>query len=101
MAKYIELEAAIAMIRDQGVYGEGYSDEERENDVIPMLESIPSADVAPVVHGRWIDHMIRDWRCSLCGEKLLGRGYDGYGIKNLPNYCPNCGARMDGDRNDK
>ena len=40
--EYIKLEDAIRMIREQGIYGEGHSDEERENDVISMLESIPS-----------------------------------------------------------
>ena len=40
--EYIKLEDAIRMIRDQGIYGEGHSDEERENDVINMLESLPS-----------------------------------------------------------
>lgn len=45
MKKYIELEAAIKKIRDEGIYGEGHSDEERENNVIEMLECLPGADV--------------------------------------------------------
>ena len=40
--EYIKLVVAIRMIREQGIYGEGHSDEERENDVINMLESLPS-----------------------------------------------------------
>ena len=44
MAKneYIKLEDAIKIIRENGIYGSGYSDEEREDDVIRMLESLPS-----------------------------------------------------------
>ena len=45
----------------------------------------------PVVHGRKIEDgdIGCFWLCSLCGECLP------YGA----NYCPNCGAKMDGDGN--
>lgn len=45
----IEREAAIAMIRENGVRGSGWSNQEREDDVVDMIESIPAADVRPVV----------------------------------------------------
>lgn len=49
-----------------------------------------------VKHGRWVDHCVRDWRCSECGGKLLKvRNIDGYCYDDKPKYCPNCGARMD------
>ena len=45
-----------------------------------------------VVYGRWN----ADETCSLCGEKstegLDATKWDYW----LPNYCPNCGAKMDG-----
>lgn len=51
----------------------------------------PTADVAPVRHGEWqeIDGI---FRCLCCGYSFEHEGY-------IPffNYCPNCGARMDGD----
>ena len=57
-----------------------------------------AADVAPVVHGRWIEQekytfgVIYD--CSICGNRILDNGHSW-------NYCPNCGAKMDGgDCND-
>lgn len=57
MAKeYIKLVDAIETIRENGVYGEGHSDEERENDVISMLEALPAADVAPVVRCKDCKH---------------------------------------------
>ena len=48
-----------------------------------------SADVAPVVHGRWImhdDEFGLTCECSACHIETMGDG----------NYCPNCGAKMDG-----
>lgn len=54
-----------------------------------------AADVAPVVHGRWIyDEKAQRPYCSVC------KGYF-YGATNSPmSYCPNCGAKMDGGDND-
>ena len=60
---------------------------------IPMvyceLMKVASADVAPVRHGRWDLDMSGAW-CSVCGEYSEGEYI----------YCPNCGARMDGESND-
>lgn len=39
--RYINLEEAIRMVREIGILGSGYSNEERENDVISLLESVP------------------------------------------------------------
>ena len=67
----------------------------RVSRLFDKLAKVPAADVAEVVHGRWIkDDFLSDdvnnaEKCSRCGE-LIGW----FGI--LPNYCPNCGAKMDG-----
>lgn len=56
--------------------------------IVEELKDIPSADVAPVRHGRWeiIDaEEPRRYGCSEC--KRLSW--------HMENYCPNCGARMD------
>ena len=59
---------------------------------------VPTIEAEPVRHGRWVDHCVRDWRCSECGEKVKKvRNVDGYCYDDKPNYCPNCGAKMDGD----
>ena len=50
---------------------------------VRRLLSIPAADVAPVLHGRWIG--VGYDKCSVCGGLELGR----------TNYCPHCGAKMD------
>ena len=60
---------------------------------------IPSSDVAPVKHGRWIEYTKviipepynkweQAWKCSKCG---FDDGFVAY------NYCPNYGAKMEGE----
>ena len=57
-----------------------------------IMKETPAADVAPVVHGRWIDPEDDDggtlWHCSKCG----------YPVKTIAkpncNYCPKCGCKM-------
>lgn len=67
----------------------------RVSRLFDKLAKVPAADVAEVVHGRWIkDDFLSDdvnnaEKCSRCGELI---GWFG----NLPNYCPNCWAKMDG-----
>lgn len=52
-----------------------------------IIETEPAADVAPVFHARWTGNY--NSHCSCCGEFCTG-AY----IKEYPNYCPNCGAKM-------
>ena len=58
-----------------------------------IIEKQPTVDAVEVVHGRWKNkqtNSIFTWRieCSVCGaEYNTTVGY---------NYCPNCGAKMDG-----
>lgn len=55
--------------------------------------------VAPVVHGRWIDkgeYAV----CTECGGRS-GTQYDGVEpIPLMTQFCPNCGAKMDGGVDD-
>ena len=57
------------------------------------ITSMPAADVAPVRHGRWnvvealSDDIQTAGECNICGENINW-------FCKLPNYCPNCGARM-------
>lgn len=72
-----------------------------DKELMSAISIIPAADVAPVQPGYWdcVDSSYWRWtpsgavsvsclsyRCSRCGR--------GTAIKS--NYCPNCGARMDG-----
>lgn len=64
-----------------------------------IASSAPAADVAPVVHGRWVhEHISEGYAWVMCSEceavihKIL--------INKRLNYCPNCGAKMDGGVDD-
>ena len=64
----------------------------------------PLDDVAPVVHGRWIEKKLDDFRkwelrCSECGWVGISN-YDAYDEPFDFNYCPHCGAKMDEERNE-
>lgn len=49
----------------------------------------PTANVVEVRHGEWIwDKRFSDYTCSLCCDWDL----------KTPNYCSNCGAKMDGKK---
>lgn len=70
------------------------------------IEDAPTVDAEPVRHGRWIE-MERGhyFKCSLCRNpipyKFGWRLYNGVILnKRYYNYCPNCGAKMDGERKD-
>ena len=56
------------------------------------IENAPTVDAVEVVHGRWEKHGKHDWRCTVC---KIGVPYSYTGF----HYCPNCGAKMDGDGN--
>ena len=66
------------------------------NAAIWEVASFPAADVAPVVHGRWVTHYrsgtsVAKGYVSTCCDMWNNRKSD---------YCPNCGAKMDGKRKD-
>lgn len=99
MAEYIEREAVLEILRKKspGTYRgmPCYPDEISAS--FREVNKLPAADVVEVVHGKWVDHMVRDWRCSVCGEKINKvRNVDGYCYEDKPHFCPNCGARMGG-----
>ena len=57
------------------------------------IENFPNADVAPVRHGRWEEASDGDGIvCPFCRTDFCTIIYDTEHF----NYCPNCGAKMDG-----
>ena len=94
MAEYIERAAVLACYQmDDPVLNEvGHVP-------LPVIRQnimdIPAADVAPVVHGRWVLEREPDgkpycFHCSVCDGD-----FHHIGITVAYDYCPNCGARMD------
>lgn len=92
MAEYIEREALREILdgwRDahadvDDVHGCGLLE-----DVICEVDAQTAADVAPVVHARWIDDGSGIIICPECE-----RGYNLHA--KYTHYCPHCGAKMDG-----
>lgn len=64
------------------------------NDAVSLLGSAPTVEAEPVRHGRWIESDSPGdccYRCSECGFMR-----DAY-LLDIGNYCPKCGAKMDGE----
>ena len=59
---------------------------------VKILNQFPGAEGAPVRHGRWIASHDEFCACSICK-------YPVYLMWDQTNYCPNCGAKMDGGTN--
>ena len=83
----IDADRALEIVRDQGIaHPNAYH---LTNYATLILREAPTIDVAPVKHGRWImhdDEFGLTCECSVCHIETMGDG----------NYCPNCGAKMDG-----
>lgn len=79
MAEYVKREAAVKAAKHAWAKGLEPSQ---------YIEALPAADVAPVVHGRWVSNGIPDSilsGCSACGFSCGASSF---------HYCPNCGAKM-------
>lgn len=65
------------------------------DELLDRIINAPTIDLAPVKHGEWMtkpDGFIpADIYCSECGKR--------YNFFVAPNYCPNCGLKMDGGAN--
>lgn len=91
MAEYIEREQALDVINLADFIADEHGLLLYADSVQARLLDIPSADVKPVVHGRWTkiaaykDATWAFYECSVCGDKT-------WTFKH--NYCPNCGADM-------
>ena len=71
--------------------------------VMGIINDMPTVDAVPVRHGRWLEHPW-DWEwkvCSVCGQGCeMIRHVDGGTTEYFYQYCPWCGAKMDGGEND-
>ncbi len=81
MAEYID--RAVAVSQANFIHG-------RWDDVYvsaATLMAMPAADVAPMVHGRWIKGPSNPY-CSECFVEC----------RDETPFCPNCGAKMNGGK---
>ena len=67
------------------------------NCAIEILMKAPTVDAVEVIHSEWeitdVEHAYgtKCYHCPECGEDEWRH--------DKTNYCPNCGAKMDGDGN--
>lgn len=117
MAEYIEREEAMfrlskwlekaSDINNRGLYNFGEIAAYQTS--IFEINSIPAADVKPVVRGTWVyDDETGEICCSECGRITNDRHdeiqeFDGKKVIALcyPRYCGFCGADMRGEKDDK
>lgn len=98
MAEYIEREALEValnhrlnfLMAENGEYDHYTSG---FDEAVTRVEDFPASDVAPVRHRRWIPAVHVGDCCYRCSECQFLR--DTY-LLDIGNYCPNCGAKMDG-----
>ena len=96
MADYIDKEVALALVKPDAPEDEkaAVTIATAKKLVRSIVRRTPAADVAPVVHGRWDGD-----NCTVC--KLpwnynMTQNADDWGYFDpMPDYCPNCGAKMD------
>ena len=91
MAEYIEKKALmVALCKEIIGDGDYYNGKDDMQDQIrDMVSRFPAADVAPVRHGRWLPfHSTAAGDIQYCSACEIGCTWK-------PNYCPNCGAKMD------
>ena len=94
--KLISSKGLILSIRDDlDIKGRTFASVKRH------IDNAPAVDAVEVVHSRWVQKEFwtdgGTWRCSECGRQIMFM--KGTPITKEINYCPNCGAKMDGDGN--
>ena len=94
MPTYIEKGALLMELNDTDIF-DTYNDYSM---VFDTIDNFPTADVAPVRHEEWVEEDTAI-TCPICT-----RSYDtDFEIKRSVvlrfKYCPECGAKMDGDKN--
>ena len=105
MSEYIEREALREELRHCCIVAfDERSGEPYVIDIPQLLRrTTVSADVAPVVHGEWVlvgtnEHDYEtsvEEKCSLCGRYVYR-----YDTEPQDNFCPNCGAKIGGEKHE-
>lgn len=103
MKEYIERETLLQALEEIGGCGappESWADgwDKAISRAIKLTEEQPAADMVKVRHGKWNivdgDFYWVDGKCSVCGYT------DCFDESRFYKYCPECGAKMDGNVGD-
>ena len=101
MARYIDADALLDRLKFKRDNTDNLDGRKRYglDSAISQVRKAPTADVAEVKHGEWIDN-----HCTACGITPIGEatwttlGLTPPRFEWFMGYCPNCGAKMDGER---
>lgn len=98
MAKYIDTELLIKALKQSSELTSRYADAVRVFEV--CIKLMKPADVVEVKHGKWYRHDKKThgdtcYHCSVCEKMALT---DCGMVWELTPYCPFCGAKMDGGK---
>lgn len=81
----------------QYVYGDDRIRLDAWDEILGVIDNIPTVEAEPVRHGKWLKRKTNTNEpqetficCSHCGYPVSYHWCGDY------NYCPNCGAKMDG-----
>ena len=96
MAEYIEREALKKELQKKVELSRKARYALIEEDFEDIINDMPAADVAEVKHGEWhcssVSMKTRNITCRHCRRtETISNGRENF------DYCPNCGARMDGE----
>ena len=90
MARYVDIECdAVTEVLSRRAF-------KTRQDIQDFLDNIPTVDVTPVRHGRWIERKEHFYFQNGCKEWINFYCSECDAPNNSPtDYCPNCGAKMD------
>ena len=102
MSRYADLDALekelnerLTFLRERNGNYDQYTD--GFDEAVDRVENFQTADVAPVVHARWIRPHWQNSNyccdCSECGGEAMHREYQ-WDKNGIYSICPNCGAKM-------
>jgi hypothetical protein len=92
-----DLISRTSLLRNIGRYGVSIDPYNITRLITQKVLAEPEVDAEPVRRGEWIPSSIDPYdpyfRCSVCNQGYSTIYHDGEEM----NYCPNCGAKLDGD----
>ena len=101
MARHIDAEKLKCSIDSEtdSIFDWDMTIEELYYNLCKLIDDEPTADVQEVKHGHWIPerdpdegNRIQCYHCSVCDDD-----FHYIGAFVATKFCPNCGARMDGE----
>lgn len=101
MSRYIDADRLVAWCQKTFQAQSTVAGKAAVNEFLTAVDSCPTADVVEVRHGEWVFGKLggRDaWVCSLCGAGFTGENAEW--IAKEHDFCPKCGAKMDGERSE-